>query len=582
MEIEVSLRKLFFGILIPAILLAGSVSVLAEEKEELTLQDLSRTEAARFFIAKQYADALAAFQELEKQHPRNILIKRYIASLYDSLQNRELAIQKLEEVLEIDPEDWIARQFLGDIYVRQGNIKEAEKQYLAIQRGNKKDSANGKFAETKLKEIQKIRSAPKTEAGRQMAAQEFMQSVPAQDFAKGEFKKAVQGFEGLLQVYSQDPLIHRFRGIALLRLNNTPEALAAFDEGLRIASENAALHYYKAQAYAQAKDMSKAREEYQWIVANDKGAYQNRAKQALFETLRGETKPSKKWTLTVNNGYEYDTNATYKSSDPAFSTAGDQNSSRFNSNVFGTYRFYQKKNWFFTTDGVYAQSLYTDFPNLQTYTYGAGISALRLLNFFGKTSYLNIRDGVTHTFLKNKFFVLSNTLSPNLIINTTDRTRVNLGYRFTVSAYENRGQFPDFTNRNGLSNGFSVGGTYYLDQAKKNYVTLGYDFDYDRTKGVNYIRWGNTGRMEFHWGTLPSKMEFNLSFRYKDSLYPKYAFGPPDRWDHVFTLTPSLSRPIYKDYLFLTASYSYEAAPAQNNSFQYSKHVAGLQLSARL
>lgn len=552
----------------------------AENEKELTLEELSKTEAARFFIAKQYPEALEAFQQLEKEQPRNLLIKRYIASLHNSMQNRELAIKKLNEALAIDPKDSLSRQLLGDIYIRQGQLERAEKEFRAMETSG--DKASEKFATGKVKEIQKIRSAPRTQSGKQMAAQEFMQSMPAQDFAKGKFKEALAGFESLLRTYPEDPLIHRFRGMTFLRLNRAPEAVAAFQEGLVIAPENAALHYYLGQAYVQMKNTELARKEYQWIIAHDKGTYQQRAKQALFETLKGETKPSKKWTATFNNGYEFDSNATYKSRDSQFSQAGDQNSSRFNSTLFGTYRFYQKKTWFFTADGLYSQSLYTDFPNLQTYTYGAGVSALHLMKFFGKMSYLNIRQGFTQTFLKNKFFVLTNSLSPTYIINWSNRTRVNLGYRFTVSSYENRGSLPDFTDRNGLSNGFSITTTRYFDDANKNYASLGYDFDYDRTRGINYKRTANTGRMELHWGTLPAKLEFNFSFRYKDSRYPNYAFGPPGRWDHQFSLTPSLSRPIYKDILFMTASYTYEISPARNNAFEYFKHVAGVQVSARL
>lgn len=565
-----------------AVLLLSSFSFVLYAAEDLTLEELSKTEAAKFFVQKQYPESLEAFQKLEAEHPRNVLIKRYIASLYDSLQQRGQAIQTLRETVALDPEDWISRQMLGDLYIKEGKLDESEREFQKILQGTGAESSSGKYAQQKLESIKKIRLAPKTEVGKQMAAQEFMQSRPAQEFAGGKYAQALSGFEALLQTYPQDPIILRFRAITILRLKRTEEALAAFQEGLRIAPDNAALHYYFGEAYAQAGNMELARKEYQWVIMHDKGAYQLRAKRALFKTLAGiKQKAPKPWTLTVNNGYEYDTNASFKSRDTNFSQAGDQNSSRFNTSALGTYRFYQKKKWFFTADSLYSQALYSDFPNLQTYTYGGGLSALRVFNLFGKMSYLNIRDGFTHTFLKNKFFVFSHSLSPNLIVNVTDRFRTSLGYRFNFNQYESRGSSPELTNRSGMVNGFSVSGTRYFDDAKKNYVTLGYDFDYDRAQGLNYKKKANTGRMEFHWA-LPAKFEFNLSFRYKDSFYPKYGSAPPKRWDHQYTLTPSISRPMFRDMVTLTGSYTYEPTPAQNNTFEYFKHVFGVQVSVRL
>lgn len=570
-----TLSIIFIGIFFSAAL------VQAAEKE-ITLEELAKTEAAKFFVRKQYSESLKAFLELENEYPENILIKRYIAALYDSLQQRDRAIQKLEEVITLAPEDWISRQMQGDLYLKQGKFDEAEKDYQEILKGSGEESSSGKYAKQKIESIEKLRNAPKPESGKQMSAPEFMRSVPAQDFAQGRYEKALEGFEGLLKIYPEDPLVHRFKGIALQRLKRSNEAIMAFQEGLQNNPENAALHFYLGDSYAQANNSEAARKEFQWIIANEKGPYLLRAKRALFQTLGGfKIKPPKPWTLTINNGWEYDTNATYKSRDEDFSQAGDQNSSRFNTNTFGTYRFYQKNKWFFTADALYAQSLYTAFPNIQTYTWGSGVSALTVLNIFGKTAYLNIRDGITQTFLKNKFFVFTQTLSPTFIFNWNEHIRSNVGYRFGVNQYENRGSFPEFTNRSGLSNGFSVSSTYYFDSQQKKFFTVGYDFDYERTKGLDYVKRANTGRLEFQW-VLPKKIEFNFNFRFKDSYFPKYASGPPDRWDHQFTLTPSLSRQVFWEWLFLTLSYTYEATPARYNAYEYFKHVFGVQLSIRL
>ena len=567
--------------LVGSLLFISPCIFAAEDSKELTLEEISKTEAAQLYVSKQYEKAIEAFLKLEEEHPQNVLVKRYLASLYDSLRQWENAEQKLNAALALAPDDIVSHQMLGDILIKKGESEQAKEHFQAIL--NKAgETPSGKYAQRRLDEIEKLAQTAAVEGSGRMPPRDFMKSVPAQNFAKGKIKEALEGFDGLLQVYPEDPLIHRFRGIALLKLNRTDEAIAAFQKGVEAAPENAAMHFYLGQAYQEKPDVELARQEYQWVIQHDEGTYQMQAKRAIFQTLGGE-KPAapKRWTLNVTQGWDYDTNATYKSRDDRESQAGDQNSSRFNTTMIATYKIYQKTRWIITADALYAQSLYTDFPTLQTYTPGAGVSALYVFNFFQKPSFLNIRDGVTHTFLKNKFYVFTNTLSSTLFVNITPKLRTTLGHRFSESAYEARGSSPELTNRNGLSNAISTGLTYYFNDARTFYTNLSYEYEYANTVGLNYNKKSHYPKFDIHFPIF-WKMEGEFGFRYKDAFYPEYdGASPPKRWDHQYTLISTLTRPLYKDRLNLSLSHTYEMVPAQNNAYEYYKNVFSSQVTAR-
>ena len=379
-----------------------------------------------------------------------------------------------------------------------------------------------------------------------------------------------------MQKYPEDILIRRFRGIALLRLGRKKEAVDALEEALKLDPSNVATHFYLAQAYLEVEKVEESRKEYQWVIVHDKAGYRARAQRGIFETLgRGKMQAPKPLNISVIGGYEYDTNATYKSRDKEFSSAGDKNSGRYPTTLVASYRFYQKKKWTFTGDVLYSQMLYDDFTTLQTFTSGAGVSALYLFNLLKKPAFFNIRDGATHTILKNDYYVWSNTLLPSLIILPKNRIRSMISYRFNFNEYANNGTSPDMTSRDGFGHTITLSNTFYFNDKRNFYSTASYDYERNNTHGVSYIKDAHGGLFVLHAPIL-EKIEGDLSFRFKDSNYPKYSFGPPGRRDDQYLTSVTLSRPI-TSYLTLSLTYVFDSTDAKNNLYEYKKHVFGVQ-----
>ncbi len=546
--------------------------------EEPTLEEIFKTEAAKAYVAKDFQKALEEFQKLEAEHPQSPLIKRYLAATYNSLNQMDPAIHKLEEALSINSNDLIAHQMLGGFYIRQVELDKAAGQYEAILSQDPEGEA-GKEAKKKLEDIKQLKTSGRTEKGKQMAPQDFMKSEPAKEFSKGNYEKALSGFDRLLVDYPTDMLIRRFRGITLTKLRKTAEAIRVFEEALRMQPDNVAAHFYLGQAYVAFEKMEEARREFRWVMEHDEASYKIRAEQAMFQTLRGAPAP-KPWTLNLSAGTEFDSNATFKSQDGSFATAGDQNSWRYLTTLIGTYRFYQKGRWTLTGDALYTQTVYNDFPRLNTYTSGTGISALYGFSLFDKPAFLNIREGATHTILKNKLYLWSNSVSTSLISIPHPRLRTTASYRWTYNEYENNGTDPDRTSRDGFVSAASLTNVFYFNQARTLYVTTGYEFERHDTLGRNFVKNMHGARLGVHFPLpLIKKVEGDFDFRFKDSNFVRSSLLP-ERRDDVSTLGCSLSRPLSEKWT-LTGTYTLEDSKARNNTYEYTRQVFGLQASLK-
>lgn len=544
-------------------------------QEEPSLEEISKTEAAKLFVQKRYRESAAEFETLEDQHPQSGVIKRYLGSLYNTLGEWDKAAGKLKEALTLKEDDEIARQLLADIYVKQTKFDDAAHEFQIIQKQDP-EGPSGRYATTRLREIEILKAAPQSWAGERMSVMEFMQSQPARDFAGGRFEEAVSGFDSLLARYPKDILIRRFRGIALTRLGRHEEALAAFQEVLQIEPQNAAVHFYLGEAHLAANQPEEARKEFQWVIAHDEASYKIRAQHAIFWTL-GHRRRLKPWSFRAAAGYDFDTNATFRSNDPTVATAADQNAHRFHQSVQGTYRFRPRGPWTFTADGLYTQMLYDRFKNLQTYTADVGISALYVFSLKEKPAALNFREGVTYTILKNKFFVATNTLSTSFIVNLHQKWRATVSHRFLLNEFDNDGSNPTHTSRDGMGNISSLLNTVYLNDAGNFYMDFGYDFERHDTDGEDFIRNTHAGRLGLHFPVI-EKVEGDITYRFRDANYNQFATIPPKRRDDVHTLNTSLSR-LLTDTLKLTLSYLYEDSRSKNNQYEYSRHVFGAQLA---
>ena len=79
-------------------------------KEYLNPKELLKTKAGQLFITRRYGQALQAFEDLAKDYPNDLIIKRYRGACLDHLKRDEEAITAFKQIIELNPSDLPSRQ----------------------------------------------------------------------------------------------------------------------------------------------------------------------------------------------------------------------------------------------------------------------------------------------------------------------------------------------------------------------------------------------------------------------------------------------------------------------------------------
>ena len=119
------------------------------QKSELTSEQFLKTKAAQYFMDQEYEKSLTELKELEKTHPQNLLIKRYIALSLSKLGRFQEAINLLNQLLLSNPNHIPLRFSLAQVYLQYQNIEAAREEFQAVIR----DDSSGAYKNKAEKEL---------------------------------------------------------------------------------------------------------------------------------------------------------------------------------------------------------------------------------------------------------------------------------------------------------------------------------------------------------------------------------------------------------------------------------------------
>ncbi|GEM_PF-3142583 len=100
--------------------------VIIEEPEDIyqmPIEDITKSEAAKYFKEGNYEKALEEFQLLAKLYPRDITIRRYIGICYDRLGKYDEAIEAYNEGLLLYPYHVPTHFYKGLAFIRKGDLR---------------------------------------------------------------------------------------------------------------------------------------------------------------------------------------------------------------------------------------------------------------------------------------------------------------------------------------------------------------------------------------------------------------------------------------------------------------------------
>jgi len=442
----------------------------------------------------------------------------------------------------------------------------------------------GTAALLKPAETQALSSEDEPPAGSSIPEEEFLASPAAQFFRSGDFERALEGFDPLLNRYPGDPLLLRYRAMCLDRLGRSKEAVKIYENLLVQNPNHVPALYFLGQAHFRMGELERAARKWQEVGEMGKGTpYAEWAGQALRRFGPALTPPEAevpRWDFFAASGYEYDSNVVLKPDDKSLATPEDPGSNRYTLNTRLARRLIARPDFLVVGSYEFQQTLHDDGLDEFNFTYqGYALEARKQVRVAGRFVNGGFLYEVLPGFLNGNLFSLSNQWTLSADTRWNPRWRTAVFDRLAVSNFGPDGFNPARTSRDGFYHDLGVT-QYWHPWASAVYFFMHEEFTSAFTRGDNFDRLGNTTRVGTHL-PLHRRIALDASAGFAFGAYP--GFGSlssldSDRrrdftWDLFGTVTYFLTQ-----QWSIRAFYRFVAAQNPNGFFEYDRHIGGIQL----
>lgn len=414
---------------------------------------------------------------------------------------------------------------------------------------------------------------------------EFVESEAGQLFQAGDYVRAVDAFDGLLKDYPDDPLIIRYKAMALTRLGQYAQAIKLFESLLDRDPVHVPTRYFLGQAYEASGNKEAAAKEWRWILdVEEKTAYQYWSSQSLNRVEGKQEKPAERkvprWYVVGRYGFEYDSNVILKPDDKSVASAGDQNAGRHTFDLKIRYRAFSKRDQ--AIDVFYAtrQSLNDDgLDEFNFHSEEFGAEYKKRVQVENKDVILGARYDLIAGFLDGETFSLRNKFSLTADSRLTTYTRTVAHSHSSFADFGNDGFSPGRVSRDGFYQDLGITHYFYSEDFRR-FLFLKEEINAVSARGDNYDSFGLTSRIGFHT-PLVNKFELDMSSGLVLGFYPHFSSATTRdsarrrdvHWDLYTGVTYKFTRAFG-----VRAFYRYINSQNQNNVFDYSRHIAGAQV----
>ena len=421
-----------------------------------------------------------------------------------------------------------------------------------------------------------------------ISKEEFLASDFQKFFKHGEFIKALDVLDVLLEKHPGDPLILRYRALTLDKLNRRAEAIATYKEILSRNPNHAPTHLFLGLTYARDGKPDEAAKELRWVV--DKSASENYRHWAQAQLTRVRVmkknvikKVERRPYLIGKTGAYYDSNPLLIPSSSNLSSRTKKDGVDFPIDLSVGYPVILEKD--IRVDTLYVgQALLHDrgANQIDFNSQGFALDAKKRV-FFGKRAVLfGGRYDFRTNWLQSNLFSMVNRFLLSGETSFWKKTKTHVYTRLSYADYKNDGSIPSTTSRDGYRGGLGVVQYFYTADDFRTYFFVKEEISFADTRGENFNRGGSLTRLGLH-GPLDclGPVTFDVSTGFDYGTYPDFSslstLDLNERRDLRFDLYTGLTYH-WKPNLATRAFYRYINSNNDNGFYERDRHIAGMEV----
>lgn len=216
-------------------------------------------------ICASLAFCASAQTKVERARAKDPKYQYNLGNFYLNQNNIDEAIKSYVRALSLDTRFYLAYNALGLAHSMKGRLDEAAKSYLSCL------EINPQFTEARNNlgtVYQEMNQLDKAEAEFKRALQDLTyqnRELPYFNLARlyvlrDRLDEAMENVTKALQIRPRLAMAHNLRGLILEKKNDLPEAVAAYEQAVKIVPDDVLFSYNLAVAYFKNTDYAKAKE----------------------------------------------------------------------------------------------------------------------------------------------------------------------------------------------------------------------------------------------------------------------------------------------------------------------------------
>ena len=422
---------------------------------------------------------------------------------------------------------------------------------------------------------------------RLISSETFLSSDFVKFFKNKEYPKALSAINALTAKYPNDPMVLRYRGFTLEKIGRRKDAIDAYKQILFKNPEYAPARIFLSRAYIGEGMREEASKELRKVLQTSVSLeYRNWAQAQLNRLRLGAKKAArrieKKPYLLGKTGIAYDSNPLLVPDDKDLVSTKKKAGARYSLDVDLGYPVALGKD--FRLDMLYiGQQRWHDrgVDTVDFTSQGFAVDAKKRKLFGERAVILGGRYDFRGNFLRSRYFSLINRFFLSADTSFWKKTRTHFYTRFSVLEYNRDGSDPSRSSRDGFRGGVGVT-QYFYSSDFKSFFFVKPEFNFNQTRGDNFIRRGAIGRIGAH---TPIRFlrdtGFDISVGYDWGEYPEFSsFSSLDsqgRLDRRLDTYVAITHNFRPDIAWRTF-YRFINSENSNGFFDRKRHIAGMEM----